>query len=265
MGAGAGHIPSGEVPNYGRCGTGACNGVLEGRRYLLRRPLLCRLALWLFRLFLRCRGLHRTDDYVSIAALEPGLAFYGADLRQILCEAQQQLLPEIHVGDLAAAQLDHGFHAVAFLQEPHGVILLELVVMVVCVGPELQLLHLDHVLLSLGFVLLLFVLVLPLAIIHGLGNGRLGSGRDQDQIETHRTRLLYRLQRRHDLDGFIGEYGADFTRTDSLIDVLTDSGSGAARRVASGNHRAAVRARGVKSIIHNYPSSEYQARTGWVL
>ncbi len=158
------------------------------------------------------------------------------------------------MGDLAAAELDHGLHAVAFFQEPHGVILLELVVVVVCVGPELQLLHLDHVLLPLGFVLLLLVLVLPLAIIHGLGNRRFGSRRDQDQIETHRTRLLYGLERGHDLDGFVGEHGAHFTRTDCLIDVLTDSGSGAARRVASGNHRAAVRARVVKSLIHNYPS-----------
>ena len=56
---------------------------------------------------------------------------------------------------------------------------LEVVVMIIGVGAELQLLHLDDVLLAFGVVLLLFVLVLPLPIIHRFRYGRLRRGRDK--------------------------------------------------------------------------------------
>ena len=73
-------------------------------------------------------------------------------------------------------------------------ILLEIVIVIVGVGPEFQLLHLDDVLLAFGLVLFLFVLVLPLAIIHRFGDGGLSGGRDQDQVESQFLRPANRGQ-----------------------------------------------------------------------
>ena len=84
--------------------------------------------------------------------------------------------------DLATAELNHRFHAVAFLQEADGVVLLELVVVVIRVGAELQLLDLDHVLLLLGVVLFLLQLVLVVAIVDGLGDRRDGCRGDQNKV-----------------------------------------------------------------------------------
>ena len=99
-------------------------------------------------------------------------------------------------------------------------ILLELIVVIVGVGTEFQFLHLDHVLLSLGFVLLLLVLVLPLAVIHRLGDGRLGGGRDQDQIQAEFLRLANGRQRGQDLDGPVGKHRAHFTHANRLVYVF---------------------------------------------
>ena len=124
--------------------------------------------------------------------------------------------------DLAAAELHHRFHAIALSQEPDGVVLLELVVVIVRVRAKLQFLHLDHVLFFLGLVLLLLVLVLPLAIVHGLGHRRLGGGRDQDQVQTHVLRFAHGGQRGHDLDGSVRKYGAHFTHADGFIHIFPD-------------------------------------------
>ena len=114
-------------------------------------------------------------------------------------------------------------------------VFLELVVVIVGVGAELQLLHLDHVLLLLGLVLLLLVLVLPLAVVHGLGDRRLGGGRNQDQVEAHLLRLAHGGQSRHDLDGSVGKYGSHFAHPDGLIYIFPNPGT--AGRVVSGwNH-----------------------------
>jgi len=43
------------------------------------------------------------------------MAFDLPDLGEVLREAEQQLLPKVHVRDFAAAELHHGLDAVAFL------------------------------------------------------------------------------------------------------------------------------------------------------
>ena len=76
----------------------------------------------------------------------------------------------------------------------------------------------------LGLVLLLLVLVLPLAVVHRLGDGRLGGGRDQDQVETQFLRLADGGGRRHDLYAAVRENGADFAGADRFVYVFSDSG-----------------------------------------
>ena len=120
---------------------------------------------------------------MGVAAFEARGAFDGAVLGEIRGEADEQFAAEIGVGDFASAELHDGFHAVAFLEEADGVVLFEIVIVVIGVGAELELLHLDDVLFAFGFVLLLFVFVLPLAVVHRFGDGRLGGGGDQDEVE----------------------------------------------------------------------------------
>src|SRR5260221_11322058 len=99
-------------------------------------------------------------------------------------------------------------------------VFLEVVIMIVGVGTELQFLHLDNVLLPLGFVLLLFVLVLPLAEIHRLGDWRIGGGGNQNQVKAHVLRFSHGGERRHDLDWFVREYRANFANAKRLIYVF---------------------------------------------
>src|SRR6266478_2675741 len=94
--------------------------------------------------------------------------------------------------DFAATELHHRFHAIPFFQKSNRVIFLEFVIMIVGVGTEFQFLHLNDVLLAFGLVLLLLVFVLPLAVVHGLGDRRFGGGRDQDQVQAHVLRLAHR-------------------------------------------------------------------------
>jgi len=101
------------------------------------------------------------------------------------------------------------------------VVLLEVVVVIVGIGAELQLLHLDHVLLLLGVMLFLLLLVLVVAEIHGLGDRRNSRGSDQNQIESQFLRLAQGGRCGHDLGGAVREDGADFTRTDRLVHVLS--------------------------------------------
>ncbi len=143
---------------------------------------------------------------------------------QILCEPQQEFLAEVDVRDFAAAELDNCFDAVSVFQEPDGMILLEIVVVIVGVGAKLQFLHLDHVLLLLGVVLLLLLFVLPLAIIHGLGNRWFSRGSDDDQIESQFLRLAHCGGSGHDLDRSVGKHCTDFSGSDRLVYVFSNSG-----------------------------------------
>ena len=129
------------------------------------------------------------------------------------------------MSDLAPAELDHGLHAIAFTKKADGVVLLELVVVVIGVGPELKLLHLNDVLFFFGFVLLLFILVLPLAVIHRLGDGRLRGGSNQNQVEPHFLRFANSGQRRHNLDRSIGKHRAYFANANRFVYVFPNFGA----------------------------------------
>lgn len=162
---------------------------------------------------------------MGVAAFKARRAFDDAMGLQIGGEAEQEFLAEVDVGDFAAAELDHGFDAVPFPEEADGVVLFEVVVVVVRIGPELQLFDVDDVLFAFGVVRLFFLLVLPLAIVHGFGDGRLGGGRDDDQIQSEVFGLAHGGGGGHDLHGAIGEDGAYFSRSDCFIDVLSNLGA----------------------------------------
>ena len=165
--------------------------------------------------------LHRADQHVRVAAFQARHALHRAVGRQIGGEAHQQFLAEIGVRDFAPAELHHGLHAIAFLQKADGVVLLEIVVVVVRVGAELQFLDLHHVLLLAGIVLLLLQIVLVVAEVHCLGHRRHCGGRNQHQVEPQVLRLAQRGGGRHHLGGAVRKYRTDFTNANRLVHVLS--------------------------------------------
>ena len=134
------------------------------------------------------------------------------------------------MSDFPSAELHHGLHAITFPQEPNRVILLEVVIVIVRIRPELELFDVDDVLLSFGVVTLLFLLVLPLAIVHGLGYRRLRRRRDHDQIEAEVLCLAHCGRRRHNLHGAVWKYSANFTSSDRFVYVLSNLGARQAKR-----------------------------------
>ena len=73
----------------------------------------------------------------------------------------------------------------------------------------------------LGVVLLLFLVVRVVAEIHGLGDGRNGGGRHQDEIEAQFLRLAQGDGGGHDLGGAVRENRAHFTHANGLVYVLS--------------------------------------------
>src|SRR6266571_3766685 len=177
------------------------------------------------RLFFTRRALHHrfhwTDQDMSVAAFQSRLPFHGAVGRQIAREPDEQFLAQVGVCDLTPTELHHRFDPIPFLKKTDGVVLLEVVVVIVGVGPELELLHLHHVLLLFGVVLLLLLLVLVMPVVHRLGDGRNGRGRYQHQVKAQLLSLPKRRRGRHHIVGAIGKHGPDFARPDRLIYILS--------------------------------------------
>src|SRR3954469_21552002 len=104
-------------------------------------------------------------------------------LPQVSLEALEQLVAEVLARHLAAPELDGGLHLVPLPQEAHRVLELEVVVVLVDVGPELDLFDVDDLLLLLRLVRLLLLLVEELAEIHDPADRRHRRRRDLHQVE----------------------------------------------------------------------------------
>src|SRR5262245_163134 len=133
-------------------------------------------------------------------------------------------------------------------------ILFEFIIVVIGVGPELQLLDLHYVLLFLGFVLLLFQLVLIVAVIDGLGDGWHRGGRNQDQIEAHLLRLPQRGGSGHDFGFAVRKNSPYLAHPDGLIYVFSASLL-AGRKLSAWSHASCV---GIRSSL---PLIRSQAKT----
>ena len=137
-------------------------------------------------------------------------------------------------------------------------VLLEIVIVIVGVGAELQLLYLDDVLLLLA----------PRATS---SSSRTGSGRNRwpwrpaarqwarpNQIETQLLRTAQRRRSRHHFCGAIRKYGADFSSTDRFVYVFAAIGF-ARREVAAWNHAVS---RLFPNIVPVYPLFAIEVQMG---
>src|SRR3954454_16542077 len=171
-------------------------------------------------LLLAMRGHHH--DHVAPVLL--GLELDVAELLHVLREPLEQAEPEFGARLLTAAEHDRDLDLVARFQEPHDVTLLGLVVVRVDLRPELHLFD-DRVhLVTPCLTGLLRVLVFPLPVVHELGNGRAGGGRDLDKVEIG---LLSEAQRVTDGDDAdllaVGTDETHFRDSDPVVDAGFDA------------------------------------------
>ena len=125
----------------------------------------------------------RRKHHVHLLAVELGHHLHFGHLLEVGCEAQQQDFTLLLEDDRTPAEEDVRLDLRTLLEEVHGVLELEVVVMVVGLRAEADLL--DHDLHLVGFKLLgLFLLLVEEFLVVGdTAYGRFGLGRDFDQVE----------------------------------------------------------------------------------
>src|SRR6185437_1522578 len=148
----------------GRLLCGAKLALLRGGRgRLLRRRR--RLGLGLLLLFAGC------ENGVQGGAFHSRHELANAGVADVLDEAVDDVVAEVEVRHLAAAQAQAGLHLVAFGEEAHGLVFLGLVVLLVHGDGELDFLDGDDLLLFAGGALALFLLVEEAAVILDAADG----------------------------------------------------------------------------------------------
>src|SRR5690606_6187377 len=126
----------------------------------------------------------RGQDHRHVPALEERLRLDAADILQGLGHADQHVPPDLRVGHLPSAEHHGRLDLVALLKEAARVADLELEVVLVDAGPELDFLDLDLVLLLPRLAGLAGLLVLVLAVVHDPDHRRPRVRRHLHQIET---------------------------------------------------------------------------------
>ena len=129
---------------------------------------------------------------------------------------------DLRVRVFAAAEEDRRLHLVAFAEEALDVLLLELVVVLVDLRPELDFLDLDDLLVLLRRPRALLLLVLVLAEVHDPADRRHGRRRNLHQVQSLASRERERLRRRHDAELLaVVVDDANFAHPDSFVDPNT--------------------------------------------
>ena len=139
------------------------------------------------------------EHHVHLLAVELRHHLHLGELFEVRGKAQQQDFALLLEDDRTSAEEDVGLDLGPLLEEVLRVLELEVVVVVVGLRAEADLLHDDFRLVRLQFLGLLFLLVEELLIIGDAAYGRLGLGRDLDQVEFHLVRQTQCVADRHHL------------------------------------------------------------------
>ena len=142
------------------------------------------------------------QDHDHVPALQPGWLLDRGYLFQRLGKAIQLHPPAIEMDHLSTSEHHRHFRLVPFFQESLGVPRLELEIVILGLGPKLDLLDQNDRLLLLGLARLLALLVSILPIIHDPADGRLGLRRHLNQIEPEALGGLEGLLNRQDSELF---------------------------------------------------------------
>ena len=125
----------------------------------------------------------RRQNHEHIPSFHIGVLLHNADILQCLFDSAETVAPDVLVGDFTPAESDAELHLLAFLQPSGGTFDVELKVILVRFGTELNFLDGDLDLILLGFAFLAPLFILELPIIHDAADGRLGIRRHLDQIQ----------------------------------------------------------------------------------
>lgn len=163
----------------------------------------------------------RAHLHVDVTASHLGLLVGMTHGDQVSLDLSSQGMAEFLVGHLTATELQLDAYLVAFRQEIFRVDDLDQVVMRVNADTEFQLLQLATFLVLVGFLLMLFLDVLVLAVIHDFAYRRLSAGGDFDKVESALFGHAQGLLGGQHAILLIGDAidNADFWRTDTLIDA----------------------------------------------
>src|SRR5215471_18317342 len=185
---------------------------IAGRRRILPPAVTlnrfrAELRVFVFGISFHSCVLRRAQQHHHVASVLEGLGLDLPDLLDVIGEAEKQVAAPFRVGLLPAPEHDRDLHLRALVEESLDVALLGVVVVDADLRPELDLLDLDLALVLAGLLRLLFLLVLVLAVVHDLGDGRVGLGGDLDEIEVLAVGVLARLVR--GLDSKLGTVVVD--------------------------------------------------------
>jgi hypothetical protein len=118
------------------------------------------------------RQLPRRQYHHHLTAFEAGLLLYFGDFQRVVLDAIEQLITKLLVRHLAPAEAQGHLDLIAVLEEPLHGSHFHVVVVIVDHWAELDLLHLDDLLLLASLSRLLLRLVFVFAVVEDLANRR---------------------------------------------------------------------------------------------
>src|SRR5262249_31526942 len=191
---------------------------LAAPRWLLSLGMFLRSFAFLRGLRLFGPGL-LCQDRVHLVAFLARRRFGDGDVSELVNQPFEDPAPDLGVRHLAPAEEDRRLHLVPVREEALDVLLLELVVVLVHLRPELDFLDLDDflVLFRRPRALLLLVLIAP--EVHDAADRRYRRGGDFHEVEPLLPRDGQRLRRRHDpeLCSVLVD-DSDFPDSDAFVD-----------------------------------------------
>ena len=154
-----------------------------------------------------------------VATVLAGIALDDREVGDVVGDPAQDLHAELGVGHLPTTEHDRELHLVALAEEPHHVLHLRRVVVLVDLGPELHLLDDDVRGLALRLPAPLLLLVDVPAVVHDPTDRRVGVGRDLDQVELLFAGLGQRLGQGADPQLLaVGADEEDLAGSDAVVD-----------------------------------------------
>ena len=171
--------------------------------------------------FVLCEGiLLGSEDDEHGTPFKLGHLLYRRDVCSLFGDTGKQLASQGGEGNFTPAEHAGYLDLVLLADKLFDVTDLGLQVMVTCLGPHLDLLHLEGALLLLGLLALFGLFVLKSTKIHDLAYRRIGVRRHLNKIQTAISgQVQCLLNGKHAKLGSVGTDNADFSRSDLVVDV----------------------------------------------
>ena len=164
-----------------------------------------------------------------MTALQLGSLVHDGHIGAALRELQQQLLTDVGVSHLSAAETNGDLAAVTVGQELLCIALLDVEVVHVNAGRHTDFLDLHHTLVLTGFLLALGLLEAELAVVHDLADGGNGVGGNLDQVQVLLLSDTLSFHSGHDAQLFTGlRDQTNLLVPDFFIDLMSISSDGKA-------------------------------------